>query len=443
MQAKITKRVVDAAHPAATKYLVRDIELKGFVLIVYPNGIKSYGLDYRAGWGRSAPKRRYTIGKHGSPWTPEAARAQAKKLLGKVEAGDDPAAERKSDRKIPIFSELIDNYLAEGCSHKKPSTLAADRGRIEHHLRPLLGKLKIDRLNRADVERMRDAVAAGKTAKTPEKRRRGSITQGGKGAAAQCVLLVGSIMGFAIDRGLRGDNPAHGVRKAVVRKMERFLSESEIAHLAEALELDEASTGNPFPAAAIRLLMLTGCRRSEIIELRWLDVDLEQQCLRLPESKTGQKIVYLNAPAISVLNELPRARDNPHVIVGARTGAPLRGIDKTWFRVRRAAGLENVRLHDLRHSFASVGVAGGLSLPIIGALLGHKYAATTARYAHLSADPLRAANNAVGARIAAAMSCRAEPGASAGIAALPFRKGSVGRIDVNALPVGRRARRRT
>ncbi len=413
MQAKITKRTVDAAHPAATKYLVRDSELKGFVLIVYPNGIKSYGLDYRAGWGRSAPKRRYTIGKHGSPWTPEAARAQAKKLLGKVEAGDDPAAEREADRKIRTFSELIDTYLAEGCSHKKPSTLAADRGRVEHHLRPLLGKLKIDRLRRADVERMRDAVAAGKTAETPEKRRPGSIARGGKGAAAQCVLLVGSIMGFAIDRGLRGDNPAHGVKKAVVREMERFLSETEIARLAEALETEEAATGNPYPAAAIRLLMFTGCRRSEIIELRWQDVDFERQCLRLPDSKTGQKIVYLNAPAIAVLNELPQVSGNPHVIVGARVGAPLRGIDKTWFRVRKAAGLYGVRLHDLRHSFASVGAMGGLSLPVIGALLGHKHSTTTARYAHLSADPLRAANEAVGARIEAAMRRGRKSGQSA------------------------------
>jgi Arm DNA-binding domain/Phage integrase, N-terminal SAM-like domain len=145
------------------------------VLVVYPNGIKSYALDYRAGWGRSAPKRRYTIGKHGSPWTPEAARTQAKKLLGKIEDGGDPAAQRQADRKIPTFSELIDTYLAEGCSHKKSTTLAADRGRIEHHLRPLLGKARIDQLSRADIERMRDAVTAGRTAETPEERRPGSL----------------------------------------------------------------------------------------------------------------------------------------------------------------------------------------------------------------------------------------------------------------------------
>lgn len=368
MRRKITKRTVDEALPTAAKYMVRDTELKGFLLIVYPNGVKSYALDYRPGWGRGAPKRRYTIGKHGSPWTPEAARKHAKKLLGRIEDGGDPAAQREADRKILTFCEIIDTYLAEGCSHKKPTTLAADRGRIEHHLRPLLGKLKIDRLCRTDIERMRDAVTAGKTAETPEKRRPGSIARGGKGAAAQCVLLVGSIMRFAVDRGLRGDNPAHGVKKAGVRKMERFLSETEIARLAEAMESDAAASGNPYPSAAIRLLMLTGSRRSEIIGLRWQEVDFERQCLRLPDSKTGQKIVYLNAPAILVLNELPRVRGNPHVIVGARVGAPLRGIDKTWFRVRRTAGLDDVRLHDLRHSFASIGAAGGLSLPIIGAL---------------------------------------------------------------------------
>ena len=423
MKAKITKRTVDAVRPAAAKYLVRDSELKGFVLVVYPNGIKSYALDYRAGWGRSAPKRRYTIGKHGSPWTPEAARTQAKKLLGKIEAGGDPAAQREADRKIPTFSELIDTYLAEGCSHKKSTTLAADRGRIEHHLKPLLGKAKIDQLSRADIERMRDAVTAGRTAETPEQRRPGSIARGGKGAAAQCVLLAGSIIRFAIERGLRRDNPAHGVKKAGVRKMERFLSETEIAQLAQVLQTDALATGNPYPAAAIRLLLLTGCRRSEIIGLRWQDVDFERQCLRLPDSKTGRKIVYLNAPALSVLKELPHVRGNPHVIVGSRLGAPLRGIDKTWFRVRRNAKLDNLRLHDLRHSFASVGAAGGLSLPIIGALLGHKHSATTARYAHLSADPLRAANDAVGARIAAAMSRGVEADAIVDIVALPPRKG--------------------
>jgi integrase len=149
--------------------------------------------------------------------------------------------------------------------------------------------------------------------------------------------------------------------------------------------------------------LLTGGRRGEVLRLQWQHVDFEQRCLRLPDSKTGAKVVYLNPPALEALAKLHRVEGNPYVFPGKTERAPLGGIDKVWFRVRAAAGLQGVRLHDLRHSFASMGVAGGLSLPIIGALLGHKHPATTGRYAHLSADPLRAANDVIGMRIAAAM----------------------------------------
>ena len=231
----------------------------------------------------------------------------------------------------------------------------------------------------------------------------GSIARGGSGVAGQCVTLMGTLLAFAIERGLRKDNPAHGVKKPPVRKMERFLSEDEIARLAAALDDEAAASKNPYPAAALKLLLLTGCRRGEILNLQWQHVDFERQCLRLADSKTGAKVVYLNAPAATLLLELPRLPENPYVIVGAVKGAPLVGMDKIWRSIRKGAGLEGIRLHDLRHSFASVGAIGGLSLPIIGALLGHKHAMTTARYAHLSADPVRAANEAIGSRIAAAM----------------------------------------
>ena len=416
MRAKITKRVVDGVESMDATYLVRDTEVKGFVLVVTPAGARSYAVDYRAGSGRRSPKRRLTIGKHGSPWTPERARAEAKRLLAEVAAGRDPAKTRQEDRKALTFGELIDLYLSEGVSHKKVSTLKADRGRIEHHLRPLLGRLRADRIVRADVERMRNAVTAGKTAErvgNGEKRRPGSIAIGGKGAAAQCVALVGAIVAFAVERGLCAYNPARGVKKAPVRKIERYLSEAEIAQLAEALDAEAARSGNPYPPAAIKLLLLTGCRRGEIVDLCWDHVDFERECLRLPDSKTGAKILYLNAPARALLQQLPRMADNPRVI--------------PWASARAAAGLADVRLHDLRHSFASVGAAGGLSLPIIGALLGHKHTTTTARYAHLSADPLRAANDAVGARIAAAMSRNVDADIAAKVLGWPARKGEAGR----------------
>jgi integrase len=373
--------------------------------------------------------RKLTIGKHGSPWTPETARAEAKRLLAEVAAGRDPATARDEARKALTSGELIDLYLSEGTTHKKASTLKADRGRIEHHLRPLLGKLRADRIVRADVERMRNAVAAGKTAEkieSDEKRRSGSMAKGGRGVAAQCVALVSTIFSFAVERGLCTDNPARGVRKASVRRVERFLTEDEIARLAEALDAETQRSGNPYPSAAIKLLLLTGCRRGEIVNLRWEHVDFERECLRLPDSKTGAKIVYLNAPARALLKELPHMTDNSRVIPGMRADSGSAAIDNGWSRVRTAAGLADVRLHDLRHSFASVGAAGGLSLPIIGALLGHRHA-TTARYAHLSADPLRAANNAVGARIAAAMSRKPEAVPAADVVDLPSRRGDVRR----------------
>jgi integrase len=351
-------------------------------------------------------------------------------LLAEVAAGCDPAAARQQDRKALTFGELTDLYLAEGVGHKKTSTLKVDRGRIEHHLRPLLGKLRANQISRTEIERMRNAVSAGRTAEnstTTEKRRPGSIATGGKGAAAQCVALVSSIYAFAIGRGLRADNPARGVKKAPVRKIERFLSEAEIAGLAEALDTEAQQSKNPYPATAIKLLLLTGCRRGEIVNLRWGHVDFERECLRLPDSKTGAKVVYLNAPARVLLQELPRMAGNSRVIPGVKAESASAAIDKVWSRVRKAAELKDLRLHDLRHSFASIGAAGGLSLPIIGALLGHKHAMTTARYAHLSADPLRAANDMVGARIAAAMNLKPAAADTADVLGLPIRRGGLAR----------------
>ncbi len=447
MRGKITKRAVDDLAPAGgAETVLWDTEVKGFGVRARAaradtkvkdfggraraTGGKSYILHYRAGAGRGAALRKLTIGKHGSPWTPETARIEAKRLLAEVAAGRDPATARQQERAALTFGELIDLYLAEGAGHKKASTLKVDRGRIEHHLRPLLGKLRFDRIGRTEIERMRNAVAAGKTAEriaSAEKRRAGSVATGGKGAAAQCVALVSSIYAFAIGRGLCADNPARGVKKAPVRKVERFLSEAEIARLAEALDAEAQQSHNPYPPAAIKLLLLTGCRKGEIANLRWEHVDFERECLRLPDSKTGAKVVYLNVPARALLQELPRMAESPRVIPGMRADGAGPAIDKVWSRVRKAAELVDVRLHDLRHSFASVGAAGGLSLPVIGALLGHKHAATTARYAHLSADPLRAANDAVGARIAAAMNRKTGATASANVVGLPVRRGEVGR----------------
>lgn len=407
MRGKITKWAVDNLAPKdAVEVALWDSEIKGFGVRARRGGAKTYILHYRAGAGRNAPLRKITIGRHGSPWTPQTARVEAKRLLGLVASGEDPAQSRSAERRAMTVAELSDLYLAEGATHKKPSTLKADRGRITHHIKPLLGQKLVERITRADIERMMIDVKRGSTAPSlPKggKRPPGSLPSGGTGVAAQCVALTSTLLTFAVTRGLRADNPAKGIKKPPIRKLERFLLAQEISRLATALEAEAETTGNPYPSAAIKLLLLTGARRGEIIGLQWQNVDFNRRCLRLPDSKTGAKVVFLNEPALEILRSLPRVSNNLHVVPGNREGAPFVGINKIWARVRTAAALRDVRLHDLRHSFASVAVGDGLSLPIIGALLGHKNAATTARYAHLASDPLRAANDAVGAKIAAAL----------------------------------------
>ena len=398
---KLTKRAVDACKAEGTRYTAWDTEVAGFGLRVTPAGERSYVLKYRC----SGQQRWFTIGRHGSPWTPEMARRQAQRLLGEVTRGVDPASDKQADREAITIAELCDLYLAEGVAHKKTLTLQSDRGRIANHIKPLLGKKRVDAITCADIERLQIEVTKGKTARAkPEGlRHMGRDILGGAGVAARCVELMSTLMAFAIKRRLRANNPVNGVKKAAGRKIERYLTEAEIARLAAALEAEAGSSGSVFASTAISLLLLTGCRRGEILGLQWEHVDFERQCLRLPDSKTGAKVVFLNAPALALLAELPRMEANPHVIAGALKGAALVGIGKIWERVRKRAGLGGVRLHDLRHNFASIGAGNGLSLPMIGALLGHKHTATTQRYAHLAADPIRAAGEAVGARIVAAM----------------------------------------
>jgi integrase len=412
---KLTKRAIDALEPGDRRETYWDSEVVGFGLRIAPNGGRTYVLKYRVG----DRQRWFRIGRHGSPWTPESARKEATRLLGDVARGADPSEMRADARKAMSFAELCELYFAEGAAHKKRSTLRSDRGRAKLHLVPLLGPKRADALTRGDIERLLNTVMNGRAASPkPEKRRAGSIMTGGPGAAAQCVALASSILQFAVQRGLRADNPARGIKKPPVRKMQRFLSFAELRRLAESLDVEIEETNAVHAVAAIRLLALTGCRRGEIVGLRWADVDLERRFLQLRDSKTREKAVYLSAGAVDVLESLPRFAKNPFVIAGGGAGKPSGAVDKTWSRVRKRAGLPDVRLHDLRHTFASVGAGASVGLPIIGKLLGHTQASTTARYAHLANDPIRAAADAIGATIAAAMAERGAEVAQAGIGEL-------------------------
>jgi integrase len=398
---KITKRVVDAALPGERDQFVWDGELKGFGLKVTPAGRKVYIAQYRLP-GR--PTQRFTIGRHGSPWTPDGARAEAMSILRHAAEGQDPAAAKRAAKADLTIAELCALYLSEGARTKKASTLAMDRSRIEGHVKPLLGRKKLGALTRADIDRFLKDVAAGKTAKDTKTGVRGrSIVRGGQGVANRSLGMLGAILQFAIEQGLRADNPARGVKKYREGRRTRFLSNDEIARLGEALKAAEAGGTNPYAIAAIRLLVLTGCRKNEILSLKWDEVDIGGGFLRLTDSKTGAKVVHLGAPARALLASLPRHADNSFVMCGDRGGAHLVGLQKIWATVRAAANLSDVRLHDLRHSFASVAARSGESLLVIGKVLGHSTSAATGRYAHLSDDPVRLAVDATTNHIASAL----------------------------------------
>jgi integrase len=407
---RLSVEVVKSLRPTARDFLVWDTDVRRFGVRVYPTGGKFYVLRLRIG-GR---QRWLTIGRHGDPWTPDTAREKALELLGKAAAGKDPAAERDTGKATPTLAEFAQRYVNDYAeAHKKSRSLREDRGLLGLPAAPpvaetgdsktkartilaALGKHRLDVVTSAQVTRFHLSWK-----KTPTR-------------ANRALALLSHMFTMAEKWGLRapGSNPCRHVERFREVRRERFLSAAELAKLGEALAATEKKgTASAFALAAVRLLVFTGARASEILGMTWDAVDLDAGSVRLADSKTGAKTLYFNPPALDVLSKLPKFDGNPHVIVGGRSGAALTlwGLEHVWQRVRKAAGLEDVRLHDLRHSFASVAAAGGQSLPMIGALLGHTQAQTTKRYAHLAADPLRAASDAIGGTIAAAMRPSTKP----------------------------------
>ena len=409
-QDRLTKTVVDRLQPRERDYFAWCGKLSGFGVRVWPNGKKTFIVQYRSG-GRGSPTRRKSVGVYGTVTTDEARKA-AEAYLAAAQLGNDlVGAERKARAEMTV-SQLCDEYIEHGMSLKKPSTIATDIGRIDGHIRPLLGKRKISAVTRQDIERFLNDVAKGKTASDKRTSKRGrSIITGGKGTATRTVRLLGGIFTYAVNQGYLESNPRAGVKVFKDGAKERFLSRDELGRLAATL--DEAETiglpwtqreganekhrpradenkrekMSPHVTGAIRLLLLTGCRLREILHLRWVEVDFDRGLLNLPDSKTGRKTVLLSNGALHVLQELPRI--GIYVIAGNNPEKPRSDLKRPWMRITKHAGLEGVRLHDLRHTFASIGAAQGMSLQMIGALLGHKSTETTARYAHLTEDPLR------------------------------------------------------
>ncbi len=362
---------------------------------VFDNEVRGFGVRHRGGSPIYFVKTRIkgrqhilTIGRHGQgAWSAEKARREAIRLLGLIRDGRDLATERAADRAAPSLDDFAARYMTEYAERqKKPRTIIEDRRLLAVHILPALGKRKLRDIGKADVARFHAAKHASPV------------------AANRALALLSAIMGWAERIGERpdGSNPCRHVQRFPERARERFLGADELGRLGDALAgADATGLADWRAVACIRLLLLTGSRLSEILTLRWDWIDMEAGTARLPDSKTGAKTLYLSAPALEVLAALPRWDGNPHVLPGERAGAPFVGIQKPWQRVRRVAGLPDVHLHDLRHSFASVGVAAGDSLFIVGKLLGHRQASTTERYAHLAPDPALAAANRTGERIAA------------------------------------------
>ena len=404
MRGKITKREVDALRPGANgaEAVLWDSEVKGFGVRVQRGGGKSYILHYRAGRGRGAPLRKLTIGRHGSPWTAETARDEATRLRGLIVGGADPAIDRIARQDAPTVAELGRRFLAEHIGVKrKASTERAYRKLFETLILPALGNRKVADVTRPEVIRLHHAYRA-----TPYQSNR-------------IVALLSSMFNLAERWGLRSDgsNPCRHIEKFKERSRERMLSPNELARLGDVLADAPASS---YAVAAVKLLVFTGARLGEVLGLRWEWIDFERGAARLPDSKTGAKTLHLPPPALAVLADLPRLEGNPHVIAGQKEGAALVNLEKPWRAIRKAAGLDDVRLHDLRHAFASVAASSGMGLPIIGKLLGHTQAATTQRYAHLADDPVKAAAATVAGKIAAAMEGTSKTDA----AVLPLRSSS-------------------
>ena len=367
----ISRRTIEALPIGDREAVYWDHELSGFGVRVYPSGAKVYVVQTRSG-GKS---RRVTIGRHGV-LSAEQARRKAAQFIASIKAGEEPTRAGSSANAGPTIAEVAERYMKEHVAVRcKPSTAQGCRYTLDKYLLPVFGTRPLDTIGREEVSALQYRLH-----KTPT-------------MANRVVDMLSRLFNMAEAWGHapQGGSPCRFVQKYKERSCERFLAEEEFRRLGRVLDEVEAERKVSASAvAAIRLLMLTGCRLGEIVTLRWEDVDLEAGELGLRDAKTGARQVALSPAAVRVLSTIPRVADNSWVIAGRKPGTRLGNLNASWLVVRARASLKDVRLHDLRHSFASRALALGESLTMIGKLLGHRKVQTTARYAHLAQDSVKA-----------------------------------------------------
>ena len=382
----LTGRAVDALGAADRDVIFWDRELAGFGVRVYPSGRKVYVVQSRAGGG----PRRVTLGTHGEI-TATQARLRAAQVIDRIKRGEEPAVPppRSGTTVADLAERYMSAHVAQNCN---AHTAGIYRGSLENHILPALGMMPLAMVESAHVTALHYNLR-----ETPR-------------AANRALSVLSKMFTLAAAWGMVADgaNPCRAVRKYREKKRERFLSRAEYRRLGQALAEAEAEAAagadgavSPYAIAALRLLMLTGCRLNEILTLRWDDVDRTAGEFRLRDGKTGARMVPLTPTAEAVLAGIERVPANPWIIAGKQPGTHLATITAEWYRLRARAGLDDVRIHDLRHSYASRALAAGESLSMIGKLLGHADIQSTARYAHLARETERTSANRVGASIGA------------------------------------------
>lgn len=387
--AKLNKRLIEAADIRKTDYFIWDDDLAGFGVRIFASGKRSYLVQYRA-LGRT---RRFTIGMHGV-WTHEMARQEAKILLGRIAKGENPAEERQLDRKAITVKELCQLYLADldaglilgkGNRPKKPTTIISDTGRIHRHIIPLIGTRRVQDLTKADMNRVLKDIMAGKTAvKAKTKKLRGmSIVRGGAGTATRTVGLLGGILTYAMDAGIITSNPVHGIRKPKDNVRDRRLTEAEYRTLGKILNAAVAE----YPQYAmtvdiIRQIALTGCRRTEMITLKWAEADTDASCLRLEDSKEGKSTRPIGLPVVEYLENRRDDDAGTYVFPGQGDDNAFGSFPHHWEKIVADTSLADITPHVLRHSFASVANDLGFTEVTIAALVGHSKGSVTSKYIH-------------------------------------------------------------